>query len=276
MKIDSHNHFWNFDTVRHSWIDDSMSVIQRDFTPAEFSEVLRENGIDGTVVVQVDQTPEENTFMIQLAEENDIIKGIVGWVDLRAEDLDQKLEQLAGFNKLKGFRHIAQGEHNDFLAQDDIIKGVQKLKNNNFTYDILVKPPQLDAANKLVSACPDQKFVLDHIAKPYIKTGEIEQWRKDMRKLASFENVWCKVSGMVTEANWSSWKVDDFFPYLDVVYETFGSKRVMYGSDWPVCLVAAEYKQVLEIVETYVKKFSAMEQTSFWGLNAIDFYQLNK
>jgi L-fuconolactonase len=276
MKIDSHNHFWKFDAARHSWIDDSMKVIQQDFMPEEFSSVLQKNGIEGTVVVQVDQTPDENTFLIQLAEEHEIIKGIVGWVDLRAHDLDQQLEQLSGHNKFKGFRHIAQAEHNGFLAQDDIIEGVQKLKNHDFTYDILINPAQLEAAIKLVSACPDQKFVLDHIAKPYLKTGEIEQWRKDITTLSSFENVWCKVSGMVTEANWSSWKVLDFFPYLDVVFETFGSKRVMYGSDWPVCLLAAQYEQVIEIVEAYISKLSAIEQASFWGLNAIDFYQLNK
>lgn len=276
MKIDSHNHFWKFDAARHNWIDDSMKVIQRDFMPEEFNSILQKNGFDGTVVVQVDQTPEENTFLIQLAEENSTIKGIVGWVDLRAENLDEQLEQLSVFEKLKGFRHIAQAEHNDFLAQNDIIRGVQKLNNYNFTYDILINPAQLDAAIQLVSACPDQRFVLDHIAKPYLKTGEIEQWQKDISKLSSFENVWCKVSGMVTEANWNNWKVNDFFPYLDVVFEAFGSKRLMYGSDWPVCLLAAEYEQVVEIAESYIQNLSAIEQASFWGLNAIDFYQLNK
>ncbi|HEX8376350.1 MAG TPA: amidohydrolase family protein [Pedobacter sp.] len=276
MKIDSHNHFWNFDAARHSWIDDSMKVIQRDFMPEEFNFILQKNGFDGTVVVQVDQTPKENTFLLQLAEVNSKIKGVVGWVDLGADNLGEQLEQLSGFEKLKGFRHIAQAENNDFLAQNDIIRGVQRLNNYNFTYDILINPAQLDAAIQLVSSCPDQRFVLDHIAKPYLKTGEIEQWRNDISKLSSFENVWCKVSGMVTEANWNNWKVNDFFPYLDVVFEAFGSKRLMYGSDWPVCLLAAEYEQVVEIAESYIRNLSAIEQAGFWGLNAIDFYQLNK
>lgn len=274
MKIDAHNHFWNYDAVKHSWIDGTMAAIQHSFLPQQFEKILVDNGIDGCVAVQVEQNAEENNFLLALADENLFIKAVVGWVDLTANDLSEQLQQLSHYKKLKGFRHIAQAEANDFLSAKAIINGVSKLAQYNFTYDILVFPNQLPAAIELVKACPNQKFVLDHLAKPYIKTGEIQQWKKDITQLAQLDNVSCKLSGMVTEADWKDWKTNDFYPYLDVAFETFGTSRLLYGSDWPVCLLAADYQKVKNILETYTHTLSTTEQQQFWGNNAIDFYNI--
>ncbi|HKG05355.1 MAG TPA: amidohydrolase family protein [Pedobacter sp.] len=275
LKIDSHQHFWKFDKVAHSWISDDMAVIQRDFMPEDLKPVLDANEIDGCITVQVDQTAEENEFQLRNAEENDFIKGVVGWVDLFADDLDAQLEQLQPYKKLKGFRHILQGEADRALMlKPGFLKGISKLKALNFTYDILILPDQLKYAAELVSQFPDQSFVLDHIAKPDIKGQNIGDWKRDLETLASQPHVHCKLSGMVTEASWTAWKPVDFRPYLDVVFEAFGIQRVMYGSDWPVSLVAASYKQVKDLAAGYVSQFSATEQELFWGGNAIKFYNL--
>jgi len=274
MKIDAHNHFWNFDAVKHSWIDGTMTAIQHSFLPADFEKILFDNGIDGCVAVQVEQNFEENNFLLALADENPIIKAVVGWVDLTAIDLTQQLQQLSHHKKLKGFRHIAQSEANDFLSSKTITNGVSQLAEYNFTFDILVFPTQLQAATKLVKACPNQKFVLNHLAKPYIKKGDIQQWKKDISQLAKLENVSCKLSGMVTEADWKNWKKEDFFPFLDVAFEAFGANRLLYGSDWPVCLLGADYQQVKNNLETYTNTLSATQQKQVWGQNAIDFYNI--
>jgi L-fucono-1,5-lactonase len=275
LKIDSHQHFWKFDQVKHSWIGEEMAVIQRDFLPEDLAPVLIENGIDGCVVVQVDQTPEENDFQLRNAGDNDFIKGVVGWVDLQAEDIEDQLSELRGHGKLKGFRHILQGEADRALMlKPAFLNGISKLKDFGFTYDILIFPDQLKYASKLVSQFPDQSFVLDHIAKPDIKNQNINDWERDIRELGKFENVYCKASGMVTEADWKQWEPEDFSPYLEVVFEAFGAGRVMYGSDWPVCLVAASYDRMLELVKDYTSKLSVHEQGLFWGGNATKFYNL--
>jgi len=275
LKIDAHQHFWKFDEIRDSWISAEMAVIRRDFMPADLKPLLEANGIDGCVVVQSDQTPAENEFQLQNAADHDFIKGVVGWVDLQSEDIETELTRLSAFEKLKGFRHILQGEADRALMlKPAFLNGISKLKEFGFTYDILIFPDQLKYAAELVSLFPDQLFVLDHIAKPDIKGQILEGWEEDMRDLAKFDNVYCKVSGLVTEADWANWKPEDFKPYLDVVFEAFGPERVMYGSDWPVCLLAGSYGQVKELVNQYVSKFSDEEQGLFWGGNAIRFYNL--
>jgi len=275
LKIDAHQHFWKFDEIRDSWINADMAVIRRDFMPADLKPLLVANGIDGCVVVQSDQTPAENEFQLQNAADHDFIKGVVGWVDLQSEDIEAELARLSAFEKLKGFRHILQGEADRALMlKPAFLNGISKLKEFGFTYDILIFPDQLKYAAELVSLFPDQLFVLDHIAKPDIKGKILEDWEEDMRNLAKFDNVYCKVSGLVTEADWANWKSEDFKPYLDVVFEAFGPERLMYGSDWPVCLLAGSYEQVKELVNQYVSKFSDEEQGLFWGGNAIRFYNL--
>lgn len=274
-RIDSHQHFWEFDPVRDIWINDEMKVIQRNFFPEDLQLLLQQNDFDGCVAVQSDQSEAENHFHLQNAEKYDFIKGIVGWINLQAEDVEGRLLCYSRFKKLKGFRHVLQGEsQRDLMLQPAFMKGISLLNRFNFTYDILIFKDQLQYVHKFVSAFPNQPFVIDHIAKPDIKYADIDQWKEDIRQLAKNQNVYCKISGLVTEADWKNWKKEDFKPYLEVVVDTFGMDRVMFGSDWPVCLVAASYSEMLGIVEDYFSSFSVEEQENFFGLNAIRFYNL--
>jgi len=214
-------------------------------------------------------------FLLQHANQHEFIKGVVGWIDLRAENIQDWIDHFSSYKKLKGFRHIVQGEPDDqFLLGKDFCFGIAALHNKGFTYDILIYPKQLEAAIEFVKRFPDQLFVVDHIAKPLIKEGRLDNWEKFMRELSTFDNVYCKISGMATEADWKIWRYNDFTPYLDVALDSFGSKRIMYGSDWPVCLVAASYQQQLNIVEQYIARLSAGEQKDIMGENAIRFYNL--
>jgi len=275
MKIDSHQHFWQFDAVRDSWITDDMKVIQRSFLPEDLLPILHANGFDGCVTVQSDQSENENEFQLNNAAHNEFIKGIVGWVNLQANDIDERLAFYSSFPKMKGFRHVLQGEPvRDLMLQPAFMNGIDKLAAYNFTYDILIFPDQLAYIPKFVSAFPNQKFVIDHIAKPAIKNQDIADWKKAIEVVAQYPNVYCKVSGMVTEADWKNWKPTDFTPYLDVVTAAFGTNRIMYGSDWPVCLVAADYTNMLQIAKDYYQSFSLHEQDLIFGGNAVEFYQL--
>jgi len=274
--IDAHQHFWKFDPVRDSWINEEMKVIQKDFLPADLEVELRKNGVEGTVVVQSDQSEAENDFQLKNAEENEFIKGIVGWVDLQSMNLAEKLVYYKQYGKIKGFRHVLQGEKDRaFMLKPAFKRGIGMLKRFDFTYDILIFHDQLGFAKELVAEFPEQLFVVDHLAKPLIKNGEIKEWAEKIKQLASHENVYCKISGMVTEADWKNWKQEDFNPYLDVIVEAFGTGRIMFGSDYPVCLVAASYAQVLGIVQTYFSAFSKDERQQFFAENAKRFYNLN-
>jgi L-fuconolactonase len=276
MKIDSHQHFWKYNPERDTWITDEMSVIQRNFYPEDLITVLQKNGIDGCVSVQADQSLEETQFLIDFAEKNDFIKAVVGWIDLQAEDIEEQLAVWKSKKKLAGFRHVLQAEPDiDYMLRPQFLRGIKALLKNDFTYDILIFPKHLSVAQKFVSHFPDQAFVLDHIAKPYIKAGLIDDWKKDIEDLAKFENVQCKISGIITEADWGKWTYQHIKPYLDVVFESFGTDRVMFGSDWPVCLVAGEYAQVKAIVETYTKDFSTSEKSKVFGINAAKFYNFS-
>lgn len=273
--IDAHQHFWQFDKERHAWINEDMQVIQRDFMPEDLQPILRQNNIDGCVLVQVDQTEEENTFQLNNAAHYDFIKGVVGWVDLQADDVENHLQYYQQYKKMKGFRHILQGEEDRALMLKPAFKqGISLLSKYEYTYDILIFPDQLIYAYELVKTFPGQRFVIDHIAKPYIKDQEIEKWKSELSLFKSCANVYCKISGMVTEADWQQWKNEDFEPYLDAVVEIFGTGRIMFGSDWPVCLVAASYKRMLGLVQNYFASFSKDEQDAFFGGNAIKFYNL--
>jgi len=273
--IDSHQHFWNYNTKDFDWITDEMSVIRKDFLPNELQSVYQNNNVEGCVGVQVNQTEEENTFQLHNANSFDFIKGVVGWVDLQSDSVEKQLQYYQQFEKMKGFRHILQGEKDRALMLKPAFKnGISLLNNYNYTYDILIFPDQSRHALELVKIFPDQKFVIDHLAKPYIKSGEIEQWKNDMEQFRQHENVYCKISGMVTEADWKHHSLQTFKPYLDVVINAFGTDRIMFGSDWPVCLVAASYEKMLGIVKDYFSAFSKEEQDEFFGLNAIAFYNL--
>jgi L-fuconolactonase len=275
MKIDSHQHFWRYDTARDAWITDSMAVLKRDFLPEHLAAELAANGIDASIAVQADQSENETMFLLDLAEKNGRVAGVVGWVDLLSPQLAENLEYFSRFSKLRGFRHVAQAEPDDgFLARENFVKGVAQLRAFGFTYDILIYPKQLPAAVELVGRLPEQRFVIDHLAKPEIKARKTAPWAAQMREIAQNRNVFCKISGLVTEADWKHWKADDFKPYLDVVFDAFAADRLMFGSDWPVCLLAATYRQVKQLIEGYVKGYSEADKEKLFGGNAERFYGL--
>ncbi|MFY0651971.1 MAG: amidohydrolase family protein [Cyclobacteriaceae bacterium] len=274
MRIDSHQHFWKYDPVKYSWIEDNMQTLRRDFLPADLAPLLKQKNIHGSVAVQADQSEGETEFLLGLAGQNDIVKGVVGWVDLLVDGVEERLEHFSKNKYLKGIRHIVQSEPNDFMLRKDFQNGIMSLAQFDLVYDILVFPPQLIAAIALVQKFPDQYFVLDHIAKPYIKDSKISGWKEDIKELAHNPKVYCKLSGMVTEADWNDWKEDDFRQYLDVIVEAFGTDRLMYGSDWPVSLLAAQYEKQYAIVENYISQFSQEEQANIMGNTAAKFYKL--
>ena len=273
MIIDSHQHFWQYEPEKHAWIDDDMAVIRKDFMPKDLAKVLLENRVEGCIAVQADQTLAETHFLIELANKNSFIKGVVGWIDLRDPKVSKDLDRFEDVRIVKGFRHVVQGEpdHN-FLLRAAFLEGIAQLQERNFTYDILVFPHQLGAVLEFVKIFPNQKFVINHLAKPYIKDGYFEGWATKIKAIAKHENVYCKLSGMITEADYQNWRPEQMHPYLNVVLEAFGPQRCMFGSDWPVCLVAAEYGQVKQLVENHIKKLSAEEQDQIMGLNALKFY----
>jgi len=275
-RIDSHQHFWKFDPVRDSWIDETMSNIQRDFLPEDLLPILDENQFSGCVAVQASQSEEETHFLLELASKNDFIKAVVGWVDLRDENISDRLQHFTAHKKLKGFRHVVQGEADDFMYGEAFRRGIKALSAFDYTYDILIFERQLSAAVSLVSDFPDQKFVIDHIAKPDIKSGSINSWKKGIEEIAKYDNVWCKISGMVTEADWKNWKAEDLKPYLDVIFENFSIDKILYGSDWPVLNVASDYHEVVKTLEDYISKFSFEDQNKIWFENANSFYNLKQ
>jgi L-fuconolactonase len=275
-KIDSHQHFWNFDPVRDSWITDDMAVIQKDFTPTDLLPVLQQHGFDGCVAVQTNQHESDNDFLLNHANNNEFIKGVVGWVDLCADNVKERLEYYSTQKKMKGFRHVLQGEaQRDFMLRDDFKKGIALLQAHNFTYDILIYADQLKYIPDFVKSFPNQPFVIDHIAKPEIKAKNFDTWAAEIKAVSQFENVSCKLSGMVTEADWAQWQPQDILPYIEHTVNCFGTNRVMYGSDWPVCLVAASYTKMYEVTANYFANFSKTAQDLFFGGNATTFYKLN-
>ena len=272
MKLDSHQHFWSYDAAQYPWIPKG-SPLHRDWLPDDLAPLLAGSGLDGCIAVQARQTVEESRWLLSLADRSRIVHGVVGWVDLRSERVSEQLAELSRHPKFRGVRHVVQEEPDvDFMLGAEFQRGIEALHQFGFTYDILVFPKQLPAAIELVRKFPVQQFVLDHIAKPDIKAGTMSPWREQMRELANAPNVFCKVSGMVTESNHAHWKATDFTPYLDVVFEAFGEDRVMFGSDWPVCLLAGEYARVFALVSEYAKQFSAAAREKLFGGNAARFY----
>ncbi|GAA4137635.1 amidohydrolase family protein [Sphingobacterium kyonggiense] len=275
MKIDAHQHFWLYDPVRDAWISEEMQAIRRNFLPNDIGQILKDNGFDGCVAVQADQSPQETAFLLELAQVYALIKGIVGWVDLFASDIDEQLAAYKQHPKVKGFRHIVEGEGNpDFLHQDGFLRGMEALTKHSYTYDLLIRPRHYASTLKCVAANPQQAFMLDHIAKPPIKTQEFTEWADFIGELANFSNVHCKISGLATEADWKHWKLDDFSIYIEHVIQCFGKDRVLFGSDWPVCLLAGTYEDSIRIVEDKLADFNQDELNGFWGDNAVKFYGL--
>jgi len=252
-----------------------MSALARDFMPEDLEPILKKHQFDGCVVVQSAQTEEENIFQLKNAENNSFIKGIVGWVDLKSADLEERLQEYKNSPLIKGFRHILQGETNRALMlEEDFKNGLYLLSKYNFTYDVLIYPDQLIFLEEFLNTTNYIPLVIDHIAKPDIKAGNFSDWSKRIRKIAAFENVYCKVSGLVTEADWLNWQYEDFKPCLDTVFNAFGTDRLMYGSDWPVCELAGGYDRMLSLLQKYTSSLTKLEQAKFWGENATKFYHL--
>jgi len=275
MRIDAHQHFWIYSPKEYGWIDDSMRVIRRNFLPEDLSPELQQNGFAGSVAVQARQTLDETRQLLSLADQNPYVVGVVGWVDLRAREARTQLSEFVSNPKFVGVRHIVQSEPDDrFLLRDDFLRGVAALEEFDLAYDILIYTQHLRVAAEFVEKLPLQRFVLDHAAKPPIKSGEIERWAEGIRRLAQFPNVLCKLSGLVTEADWQRWRPEQIVPYLDVAFEAFGPERLMIGSDWPVCLVAASYTSTMNVVESWLKQFPLKTQDAILGENAQRFWKL--
>ncbi len=274
MKIDSHQHFWRYDAKQYPWIPKG-SPLHRDWLPNDLSPLLAKAGLDGCIAMQAQQTVEESRWLLTLAAHSPIIKGVVGWVDLQSDQVELELAELSRHPKFVGVRHVVQNEPDvDFMLRPNFLRGLGKLKAFNLTYDVLIFPKQLPAAIELVKRFPEQPFVLDHIAKPLIKDDVRSPWREQIQELAKAPNVMCKVSGMVTEADPAKWKPAVFKPYLEVVFGAFGEGRLMYGSDWPVCLLAGSYERVLRLVDDYTRQLTAAARANFFGGNAVRFYRI--
>ncbi|MBV8436378.1 MAG: amidohydrolase family protein [Silvibacterium sp.] len=275
-RIDAHHHLWRYTAEEYGWIDGTMARLQRDFDPTDLSRAMAAARIDGTVAVQTRQTLEESTFLLSLAESHPFIEAVVGWAPIASTDFPQCLETLASHRKLKGLRHIVQSEPNDdFILGREFNRGIDLLQSSGLVYEVLIYERHLRQATKFVDAHPNQIFVLDHIAKPRIRESLLSPWREHIYELALRENVFCKVSGLTTEANWQSWTEADLLPYLDTVFDAFGPARLMMGSDWPVCLMATDYGQWFEILDRYAGKLTKNEREQFGGGTATRVYRLN-
>ncbi len=277
MILDAHQHFWKYDPDTFGWINDSMRVLRRDFMPEDLGPLLAAEGIAGCVAVQAMQTDAETTFLLDLANQNSWIKAVIGWVDLLADDLDEQLEWLGKFQRLKGFRHIIQDEPDEqFMLRPDFVRGMQALGAHDFSYDLLVYEHQLPMVPLLLDQCPDQRFVLDHLGKPIIGPKPSDRWIESIYAIADHPHTCCKLSGLVTEADWRNWKPADFQPFLEIALDAFGPERLMWGSDWPVCLLAVKaYPEVYHVLDNFLKTRPESEQTAIMGGNAARFYQIN-
>jgi len=274
MIIDAHHHFWRYDPVEYDWIDDTMQVIRRDFLPEHLAEELEEAGVDGVVSIQARQTLEETEWLLSLARSHAFIKGVVGWVPLCDPEVGEVLDRLRQGSCFKGARHVVQGEASGFLDQASFNRGIQALTRRGMVYDILIFEHQQEEAVRFVDRHPHQLFVLDHIAKPRIREGAIEAWRQGILLLAARDNVTCKLSGMVTEADPNHWTEAQLLPYLEIVLEAFGPERLMLGTDWPVCLVGTSYSDWVSLIRRFASGLSASEQNALLGGTACRTYHL--
>lgn len=274
MILDSHIHFWKYHPVRDAWINDDMKVIQRDFLPEDALPVFNANGVGGCIAVQADQSPEENRFLPQLAAENDFIKGVVGWIDLSSPGIEEELELYKQHPLMIGFRYMVQDEAQGFLQRETVLENIAKLEHYGYTYDILIQGHQLADAITLTEKLPNQPYILDHCAKPSLRTGNITEWKAQIKLLAQNPNVYCKLSGLLTEDHWHNCNEAQLKDCMDVVLDSFGTNRVVFGSDWPVVQLAGTYTHWLNLVKTHIAHFSPAQQENILYHNAVKFYKL--
>jgi L-fuconolactonase len=275
MQVDTHVHFWKYNRSRDGWITNDMKTLQQDYLPQTIAQTLKRNDIDGCVAVQVEQAEVETLFLVELSKTHDIIKGVVGWVDLQNENIEERLHYFSQFPVIKGWRHIVQGESNDFLLGKNFQHGIAALQSYGYTYDVLIYHHQLKPALEFISKFPEQKFVIDHCAKPDIANKKTDEWKSLIGEIARNPNVYCKLSGLFTEAKWKEWSAGEFYPYLDVVFKAFGTNRLMFGSDWPVMLLSGIYVQWKSLLEKYMENFDEEDREKVFGENAKQFYGLS-
>lgn len=277
-RLDAHQHFWSYRPEDYPWIDEGMEVLRRDRLPEDLRPLLQELDFDGCIAVQARQSLVETEWLLELAEAHGFIRGVVGWLDLRSDTLDEQLERFAPQPKLVGVRHVVQDEPDDrFMLRDAFRRGIARLAGHGLTYDLLLFPKHLPVAVELVDEFPEQPFVLDHLAKPPIADGGLSPWDRDLRELAKRANVCCKLSGMVTEAKWRAWQPDDFRPYLDLALEAFGPERLMIGSDWPVCTLSGDYVETMRIVIDHLTARGLTDEAmeAILGGNCARFYGIS-
>jgi L-fuconolactonase len=277
MKIDAHQHFWKYNNRDYVWMSEGMDGLRKDYLPPDLSPLMITAGITGTVAVQARQSLEESAWLLQLADEYPFIQAVVGWVDLSSDRVVEQLDRFAGHPKFRGVRHVLHDEPDDnFMLRETFLNGLSQLKRFDLTYDLLLFPRHLPIACEVVKRLPDQPFVLDHMAKPPVRAREMQPWARDLKRLAGFANVFCKISGLVTEAKWDSWQAKDFEPYLDIVLNAFGPHRLMIGSDWPVCTLAGQYASVTKAASDYLSRLSTDEQNAILEKNPIEFYSIRR
>jgi L-fuconolactonase len=274
MAIDTHVHFWNYDKKRDAWITDHMKILQQHYLPQTIAGTLRRNGINGCIAVQADQSELETLFLMELSKSHDIIKGVVGWVDLQDQNIEERLHYFSQYPIVKGWRHVVQGEPDDFLLRPAFQRGITALQPYNYTYDVLIYPRQLKSALEFIDKFPGQKMVIDHCAKPEIAARKIDEWATLITEIAKHPNVHCKLSGLLTEAKWKEWSPAEFYPYLNIVFKAFGTERLLFGSDWPVILLSGMYVQWKSLLEKYMENFDKDDKEKIFGGNATRFYNL--
>ncbi|WP_340029631.1 amidohydrolase family protein [Paenibacillus sp. FSL H7-0940] len=276
MKLDAHQHFWEYNVAEYGWIGEEMKVIRQSFLPKDLEPLLVQSGLDGCIAVQARQSLTETEWLLQLADRHECIKGVVGWVDLCSNEVRNQLELFASNPYLKGVRHVIQDEPDlKYVLREDFQRGISLLKEYDLAYDLLVSKEQLPYAVELVKAFPEQRFVLDHLAKPDIKSGILSPWKEALESLAAQPNAYCKLSGMVTEADWANWTPKDFTAYLNIAIEAFGAERLMFGSDWPVSNVSAMYSEVYGLIMNHINTLPISDQQMILGGTCAAFYQIS-
>jgi len=275
MIIDSHQHFWQVGRFDYPWMSSDLGVLYRDYLPPVLKPILNANGVEKTVLVQASNSVAESRWLLELADQYPFIAGVVGWVNLRSEEVETELLEFTAHQKFKGVRHLVESEPaDDWLIQPEVLRGLRQLSVHDLAYDLLVHPRHLMHVSKVAEHCPDLRLVIDHMAKPAIARGEFDGWAKQFKPLALFPNLHCKLSGLVTEANWSTWTIDDLRPFVDCALDSFGPDRMMFGSDYPVCLLAATYERVLDSFHEALKHLDDSDRTKIFSENAKNFYRL--
>jgi len=275
--VDSHQHFWQVGRFDYPWMTPEIEVLCQDYLPSTLEPILKRCGIEQTILVQASNSVEETRWLLSLADHNSFIAGVVGWVDLQADDVGGQLDEFTAHPKFKGVRHLVESEPgDDWLARPNVIRGLGELARRQIAYDLLVHSRHLEYARRVAQESPGLSLVVDHMAKPPIARHEIDEWRNEIKKLAVYPNVSCKLSGLVTEADHEHWRRSDLRPYVETALEYFGARRMMFGSDWPVCLLAAAYDRVLETAQSLIAELNSEDRARVLSGNAREFYRIGE